>query len=120
MEVKGSLNALVVSGTPCDELQRCLRAAGSRITTALDGQDAINRAERSLFDLTVLVSTGQVMDLVETYFNLRDINPSMEIVLLSDEHGVHGDPTADVIAHAFPHTHALTIDGLARVLGVGR
>lgn len=60
------------------------------------------------------------MDVVETYFNLRDIKPSMEIIILSDEHGAEYNPTADVIAHAFPKTRSLTIDGLARVLGLDR
>ena len=112
------MKALVVSSTPCNDVQKCLLAAGSHITTTHDGQDAIAQAERAAFDLAILVSTGKVMDMVETYFNLRDINPWMEIIILSDEHGT--DRTADVIAHAFPNTRSLTIDGLAKALGVPR
>jgi DNA-binding response OmpR family regulator len=110
------VKALVVSATPCDEVQECLLAAGSHITTAQDGQSAIGHAERAAFDLAIVVSTGKLMDVVETYFNLRDINPWMEIIILSEEHGT--DRTADVIAHTFPNTRSLTIDGLARALGV--
>jgi DNA-binding response OmpR family regulator len=112
------VNALVVSSTPCNDVQKYLRAAGSHITTAQDGQDAISHAAHASYDLAVLVSTGKGMDLVETYFNLRDINPWMEIIILSDEPAKEWDRTADVIARAFPNTRSLTIDGLARVLGV--
>ena len=114
------MKALVVSSMPCNDVQKCLAAAGSRITIAQDGQDAIHRAERAVFDVAVLVSTGKFMDVVETYFNLRDINPSMEIIILTHKDVAERDPVADVIADAFPKTHSLTLDGLAHVLGVER
>jgi DNA-binding response OmpR family regulator len=114
------VKTLVVSSTPCNDVEEYLLAAGSEITTTPDGHDAISQAEHAAFDLAVLVSTGDVMDVVETYFNLRDINPSMEIILLSDEDGTKQDLTAAVIAHAFPNTRSLTIDGLARLLGISR
>jgi hypothetical protein len=97
-----------------------LLAAGSRITTTQDGQDAIKRVEHAAFDMTVLVSTGRFMDLVETYFNLRDIDPSMEIIILAEDDDTKRDPVEAVIARTFPKTHALTLEGLAHVLGVDR
>ena len=114
------MKALVVSSTPCQKVEQCLRAAGSRITTAQDGQDAIERVEHGAFDMTVLVSTGKCMDLAETYFNLRDLNPSMEIIILAENDDAKRDPVKDVIARTFPNTQALTLDGLAYVLGVDR
>jgi hypothetical protein len=114
------VKALLVSANPCNDVQECLLAAGSRITTARDGQDAIKRAERAVFDMAVLVSTGKVMDVVETYFNLRDINPWMEIIILTDKNAKERDPVSDLIACAFPNTHSLTLDGLAHALGVER
>ena len=114
------MKALLVSSNPCSDVQECLLAAGSRITTARDGQDAIKRSERAVFDMAVLVSTGKVMDIVETYFNLRDINPWMEIIILTDKDAEERDPMAGVIAGAFPNTRSLTLDGLAHALGVGR
>jgi DNA-binding NarL/FixJ family response regulator len=103
---------------PCHEVEECLLAAGSHITTAQDGEGAINRVEHAAFDITVLVSTGKFMDLVETYFNIRDINPSMEIIILAENDDAGRDSVAEVIARTFPRTHSLTLDGLARTLGL--
>lgn len=112
------MNALVVSSTPCTDVQKCLLAAGSRITTAQDGPDAIKRAERAAFDMAILVSTGKVMDVIETYFNLRDIHPWMEIIILAENEANKHDPVADALAGAFPNTKSLTLDGLAQALNL--
>jgi DNA-binding response OmpR family regulator len=116
------VKALLVSSIQRDDVQECLVAAGSIITLARDGRDAIDQAEHAVFDMAVLVSTGQVMDLMETYLNLRDIKPNMDIVILTDaeqkcEVQVQG---ADAITHIFPRTYSLTLDGLAYVLGLDR
>jgi DNA-binding response OmpR family regulator len=112
------MRALVVSSSPCNDVRQYLLSAGSHITIAQDGQDAIDRAERTPFDMAILVSTGKFMDILETYLNLRDVNPSMEIIFLAEKGTKETDSVTQIIASAFPKTYALTLDGLARVLGV--
>ena len=111
------MKALLVSTTPHDAVQDCLRAAGSRITLAQNGQDAVHCAEHGSFDMAVIVSTGTYMDLVETYLHIRDLNPAMEIILLSEKGNAgHDDRMADSIANTFANTHALNLEGLSKFL----
>ena len=114
------MKALLVSTTRSPAVQDCLRAAGSTITRAESGEDAVRCAEHGSFDIAVIVSTGKYMDLIETYLHIRDLKPSMEIVLLSErpmtEIDDKHDLTADTIATAFAKTHALTVEGLWKFL----
>jgi hypothetical protein len=116
MESRFSMKALVVCSVLSADLRQRLLAGESRITVAEDGPQAIQCAERSLFDVAVLSSTGPMMDVVETYFNLRDLNPSMEIVLLADDTCGKPDPLAQVIAATFPNTRLITAEELTRML----
>jgi DNA-binding response OmpR family regulator len=50
-----------------------LKAAGSDIVKVSDGETAVGRVRREMFDIAVLVSTGVAMDLMETVFNIKDI-----------------------------------------------
>lgn len=49
---------------------------------AHDAKTAIIKVRRERFDLVVLISTGQEMDITETLFNLRDIRRSMPIAVV--------------------------------------
>ena len=87
-------------------------AAGSRVTVAQSGQDAIHYAEHGAFDTTVIVSTGSYMDFVETFLNIRDLRPSMEIILLPDNPTGNAAQAVETVARAFRRTHTLTIEEL--------
>jgi DNA-binding NtrC family response regulator len=63
-------------------LEKRLRAAGCEVVTVTDGKTAFERVHREPFDGAVLVSRGLLINVTETIFNLRDINPSMEIIVL--------------------------------------
>jgi len=84
------------------------------VTKAGNGDEAVGKVRRSIFDAAVLVSTGMEMDLAETVFNMRDITSSMEILIVSDR----ADASANVIREittTVPNTLAVSLHKL-RVL----
>lgn len=109
---------MLVCSKPADEVEYCLRSTGWEIVGLTDGEAAISEAQHASFDMAVLVSTGKAMDVTETAFNLRDISPSMQIIVIAGEHDIEPGAPAQLIARACPNTLALTIDGLAAYLGV--
>jgi CheY-like chemotaxis protein len=111
---------MLVCSKPSDEVEKCLLAAGYEVTRANDGEAAISQAQHAVFDMAVLVSTGMAMDVAETVFNLRDIRPTMQIIIMADRHSIEDDAPVEIIAHASPYTRVLTLDGLAAYLGIFR
>ena len=104
---------MLVSSEACDEVENCLLAAGCKVVKVGDGQAAVSRAERELFDAAVVVSTGKTMDLAETVFNLRDINGSMQIVIVADVLGINQRVVAEeIIAPCVPNIRVITIQEL--------
>jgi DNA-binding response OmpR family regulator len=65
-------------------LMELLLDTGSRVTKLPSAKTAVSHAQRELFDAAIIVSTGEEMDLAETVFNLRDINRSMLVIIVSD------------------------------------
>ena len=105
---------LVCSGR-CEEVEKYLTDTGCIVTRVSDGNRAIYRSRREMFDAAVLVSTGKEMDMVETVFNLRDIRSSMEIVIVAD----YADASRDVIgeiATIVPNTIMVNLHGLEVLL----
>lgn len=82
------------------------------------GEAAISRAQRENFDAAVLVSTGKAMDLAETVLNLRDINGSMQIVVVTERDIIQkNDLLAKALAaYPVPGTQLLTFAQLERQL----
>ncbi|HWO42764.1 MAG TPA: hypothetical protein VNO43_13270 [Candidatus Eisenbacteria bacterium] len=78
------------------------------MTRVADGAAALSRARREVFDLAIIVSTGETMDLLETLFNLSDINGSMEIVIVMD----HANVTAGLIGQITANVRNTTIVNL--------
>jgi hypothetical protein len=105
---------LVCSGR-CGEVEEYFTGTGCIVTKVSNGNRAIYRSRREIFDAAVLVSTGKEMDVVETVFNLRDIRGSMEIVIVADS----GDPSGNVIgkiAATVPNTIMVNLPGLKTLL----
>jgi DNA-binding response OmpR family regulator len=76
---------IMVIGTEIPQsLNAIFQAANPRVTRVPNGEMAVARAQREMFDAVILLSTGEEMDLTETVFNLSDISGSMELIILSD------------------------------------
>ena len=78
---------MVVCSDYHDILESHLAWQGWNIIWAYDAKTAIAKARRERFNLTVLISTGQEMDVTETLLNLRDIRRSMPIVVVAEAGG---------------------------------
>jgi DNA-binding response OmpR family regulator len=77
---------LLVCPAKRSDVEEPLKAAGCEIIKVSDGETAVGRVRREMFDIAVLVSTGVAMDLMETVFNIKDIRASMQIVIVRDSH----------------------------------
>jgi CheY-like chemotaxis protein len=107
---------LLVCSENCDALEKCLSRAGCVVTKVRDGDRAVNKMRRKIFDTAVVVSTGKKMDLAETVFNLRDIRSSTEIVIVTDCADAN-ESVIGKIAATVPKTITLTLHGLEVLLG---
>lgn len=95
--------ALLVCSRRCAEVETRLAEIGCRLKKARNGNEALGSVRRQTFDMAILLSTGEQMDLVETILNLRDIRPSMPVIVLMDP--VSSAPTASaqaILARAAP------------------
>ncbi|MGE5219103.1 MAG: hypothetical protein ACM3SP_19075 [Chloroflexota bacterium] len=65
-------------------LERRFQAAGCQVVKVRNHEAAFDQARHEIFDKTVLVSRGSLINVAETIFNLRDLNRSMEIIVVVD------------------------------------
>lgn len=65
-------------------LEKRLQTAGCQVFKVKDGATAIDFVRHERFDTTVLISAGSMINIAETIFNLRDLNRSMEIIVVVD------------------------------------
>src|SRR5918996_6262842 len=82
---------LLVCPAKRNDVEQRLKSAGCAIIKVDDGVSAVARVRREMFDIAVLVSTGEAMDSMETIFNLKDIRRSMRIIVVRDAQIEHAD-----------------------------
>jgi hypothetical protein len=101
---------------------RRLRAAGRQVIIVADNQAALDHARHEIFDATVLVSKGSLINVAETIFNLRDLNGSMEIIVVVNRLGKHTSRwLRQMMEHPIQGTRILTRRQLQKELyGEGR
>ena len=63
-------------------VEKRFQAAGCEVVRATDHEVALGIARHQLFDTAVLLPKGSLLNVAETVFNLRDLNRSMEIIVL--------------------------------------
>jgi DNA-binding response OmpR family regulator len=103
-------NTLLVSSRRCAEVENQLTQVGCRLKRVRDGSKALRTVRHETFDTAVLISTGRQMDLVETILNLRDIRPSMPVIVLIDPASAESSESAQaVIADAIPEIPIFTL-----------
>ena len=109
VENRKSGKIMLIGGDDNKILERRLRAAGRQVIKVTDNKAAFDHARHEIFDLTVLVSRGSLINVAETIFNLRDLNKSMEIIVLVDRLGKHANRwLRQMIEHPIERTRILT------------
>ena len=98
-------------------LERRFKAAGYQVLTVADSPTAIEHARREPLDTAVLVSTGSLVNVADTAFNLRDLNRSVEIIILVNRLGPRsGRFLRPLLEHPIERTRVLTRRQLQREL----
>ena len=66
-----------------EALARRLESRGLQVATADNGQVALSKAQHQTFDAVVLDLAMPTMDGIETLKRLREMNPDLQIILLT-------------------------------------
>lgn len=104
---------LLVCAPECTRVEDRLLHAGCLVTKVAQGTAAVEGIKHGVVNAVVLISTGSEMDLTETALNLRDVNASVEIIILADRESAEGKKhEANTIAHVIPKTKVLTTSQL--------
>ena len=100
---------LLVGSDICGEVENQLVDADCSVVKTNTGPAAVAFAKHKPFNIAVLMSTGQEMDVAETALTLMDIQPSLEIIILMDR-TPNKEMTAQVAAvvRAIPNSRILT------------
>lgn len=77
-----SRRMMIVGPEVSEELEAQLVNAGWAVLWVCDAGGAIARVRRERFDLVVLISTGEEMDVMETFFNLADIRKTLPVIFM--------------------------------------
>jgi hypothetical protein len=107
---KSNIQRIMLVGPDRNQiLKKRFQAVGWEVVAVNDSRNAIEHARHRLFDATVVLSSGSAINVAETIFNLRDLNRSMEIILLVDRPGrFPGRLLRHLLEHPIEGTRILT------------
>ena len=98
-------------------LEKRFQDTGCRVVVVRDGPAAIDYARREPFDSVVLVCAGSLINVAETVFNLKDLNRSMQIIMLIESRSKHPNRfLRQLMEHPIDGTKILTRRQLQREL----
>jgi hypothetical protein len=98
-------------------LEKRLQAAGCQVIKVTDEEAALEQVRHEIFDKAVMVSTGSLINTAEMIFNLRDLNRSMEIIILVDRPGKHTNRLLrKLLLHPIEGTQIMTRRQLQKAL----
>jgi hypothetical protein len=98
-------------------VEKRLQAAGWRVLKVTDDEAALEHARHEIFDKAVMVSRGSLINVAETIFNLRDLNGSMEIIIVIDRLGKPNNRfLRQLLEHPIEGTRIMTRRQLQKLL----
>jgi CheY-like chemotaxis protein len=98
-------------------LEKRLQAAGCHVIKVTDEEAALDHVRHEIFDKAVMVSTGSLIDTAEMIFSLRDLNRSMEIIILVDRPGKYANRLLrQLLLHPIAGTQIMTRRQLQKAL----
>jgi hypothetical protein len=90
-------------------LEKRFQIAGYQVLAIKEPDAAIDHARHELIDTAVVVSAGSLISDAEIIFNLRDFNPSMEIVVVIESRRKSSDRfLRQLVEHPIERTIILT------------
>jgi PleD family two-component response regulator len=112
-----SKKILLVCSPLCTRIEDCLVQAGCHVTKIAQGAAALESVKHDVIDAVILISTGSEMDVTETALNLRDVDPSVEIIIIADRESTEDTaPETKTITYAIPKTRVFTASQLEHYL----
>jgi DNA-binding response OmpR family regulator len=112
---------LIVCSRRRAEIEALLAGCGLRLKRVRDGSMALGTVRHQAFDAAILLSTGKQMDLVETILNLRDIRPTMPvIVLIESQSSELSAKVRAILANAVPEVRVFNLSQLLAHLARSR
>jgi uncharacterized protein YgbK (DUF1537 family) len=98
-------------------IQKRLQAAGCRVIKVADEETALDQVRHNIFDKAVMISSGSLINMAEMIFNLRDLNRSMEIIILVGRLGKHTNRLLrQLLQHPIEGTQIMTRRELQKAL----
>ena len=117
----GPQKILLVGSRSSEHVEELFVRAGYYVVKVDDGIAAVECARHESLTTAVLVSTGRGMDLAETALTLRDIVPSLEIIILADRKHAEGTATqTDAVSRAIPKAKIFTQSELSSYLAFSK
>jgi DNA-binding NtrC family response regulator len=108
---------LLVCSPLCTRVEDRLVQAGCHVTKVAQGAAALDGVKHDVIDAVILISTGSEMDVTETALNLRDVSPSVEIIIIAARESTEDTPPeTKSITYAIPKTKVLTVSQLDHYL----